>query len=181
MVAARVKQRFTLFFTGFPGSGKTTLSRAVRDRLSDDGAQVCLLDGDEVRRTISADLGFSPEDRIENLRRVSRVAAETEHEVSIMATVSPSEAARQLARQQISGKRAFILVWLATPVAICEERDPKGMYARARRGEIPNFTGVDGAYDPPDDADVVIDTSEHTVEESVDLILGHLRERGLTG
>lgn len=170
---------FTLFFTGLPGAGKTTLARAVEARLKGRGMNIRVLDGDEVRRTVSADLGFSREDRIENIRRIGRLAASTEEAISIVAAVSPSNEARQAAREANAGERDFLLVWVATPREVCEERDPKGLYARARAGEIENFTGVSQPYEVPEDADLALDTSRYDVEETVDLIFDLLRREQL--
>lgn len=174
-----VVRPFTLFFTGLPASGKTTIATAVRDRLDGAGIEARLLDGDEVRRTVSADLGFSREDRIENIRRIGKLAAQSAEDVSIVAAVSPSDEARLVAREAISEERDFVLVWMATPRDVCEGRDPKGLYARARAGEIENFTGVSQPYESPADADLEIDTTRHTIDESVDLVLDLLRRREL--
>ena len=176
-----VLRPFTVFFTGLPAAGKTTLATAVNDRLRALGHLPRLLDGDEVRRSISADLGFSREDRIENMRRMSRLAGQANEEISLVAAVSPSNEARDVARETITEDREFVLVWMATPRDVCEDRDPKGLYAKARAGEIENFTGVSQAYEAPEDADLAIDTTQHTVDECVDLVLDLLRQRALLG
>ncbi len=176
-----VLRPFTLFFTGLPAAGKTTTALAVREQLVEADLPVRLLDGDEVRRTVSADLGFSREDRIENIRRIAKLAGTTEQEISIVAAVSPSNAARDLARNAITEHREFVLIWMATPRDVCEDRDPKGLYAKARAGEIDDFTGVSQPYETPKDADLVIDTTQHSVDHSVELVMTLLRERGLLG
>lgn len=176
-----VLRPFTLFFTGLPAAGKTTLATAVNDKFRELGHLPRLLDGDEVRRSVSADLGFSHADRIENMRRISRLASQAAEDISLVAVVSPTHEARSVARQTIEEDRDFVLVWMATPAEVCEDRDPKGLYAKARAGEIKNFTGVSQGYEAPDDADLVIDTTQYTVAESVNLVLDLLRTRGLLG
>lgn len=174
-----VGRPFTLFFTGLPAAGKTTLATAVTRKLEQLGFSPRLLDGDEVRRSVSADLGFSREDRIENIRRMSKLAAETPEDISVVAAVSPSNEARRIARDTIAEQRDFVLVWMATPRDVCEERDPKGLYARARAGEIENFTGVSDPYEQPEDADLVIDTTRHSLDNSIELVFDLLRKNGL--
>lgn len=172
---------FTIFLTGLPAAGKTTLSRAVSAQLTSEGYLTRVWDGDEVRSTVSADLGFSREDRIENIRRMAKLAADSEEPISIVAAVSPSNAARGVAEEVISSEREFFLVWVATPAEVCESRDPKGLYARARAGEIENFTGVSDPYEAPENADLIINTTEHSIEDSVALVMAALRRRRLIG
>lgn len=142
----------TLWFTGLPASGKTTLAVSVERNLTGRGVPCVVLDGDELREGLSADLGLSREDRAEQARRTAHVAAmlTRSNVVAIVALVSPYAADRELARQ-IHEERLlpFIEVWVDTPLAECERRDPKGLYARARRGELTGMTGLDGPYEPP--------------------------------
>jgi len=140
-----------LWFTGLPGSGKSTLAMALERRLFDREWQVYTLDGDNVRRGLSADLGFSPRDRAENIRRVGEVAAlfADAGAICIVAFISPYRADRERARAA-AGDRRFFEVYVKSPLATCERRDPKGHYRRARAGEIKDFTGVDAPYEAPE-------------------------------
>lgn len=166
---------FCVWFTGLPCSGKTTLSALLARKLSELGRNVILLDGDAVRTYISSGLGFSKEDRITNNLRVGRIALEhiKNNSIVICALVSPYESARKLVRDMI-GEDRFMLVYLNTPREICEKRDTKGMYAKARRGEIKGFTGVDDPYEPPLYADLVFDTSLTSPEDIIMRILDYL-------
>jgi sulfate adenylyltransferase len=169
----------TFFFTGLSGSGKSTLARSLAARLVADRT-VTLLDGDVVRSHLSKGLGFSREDRDTNIRRIGWVAAEvTKHGgIAICAPIAPYDETRQWVRNAVEaagGPGAFVLVWVATPLDVCEQRDPKGLYAKARAGELSGFTGIDDPYEPPHDADVVVDTSKTTVKECVDAVLSALR------
>jgi sulfate adenylyltransferase len=160
----------TVFFTGLSGSGKSTIARALADRIS-GSRTTTLLDGDVVRTHLSAGLTFSREDRDINIRRIGWVAAEiTKHGgLAICAPIAPYDETRRWVRHQVeraAGPGAFLLVYVATPLAVCEQRDTKGLYARARAGQLTNFTGIDDPYEPPNDADLVIDTSLVTVDEA---------------
>ena len=175
--AAQVKERPAqqpkcIWLTGLPGSGKTTLASALEQRLREQGRQPCVLDGDSLRLGLCRDLGFSETDRIENIRRVAEVAKlMVDAGLSVMvALVSPFRAQREMARRLFSDGE-FVEVFVDTPLQICERRDPKGMYARARRGELKDFTGVDGRYDPPGNPEVRVDTSVLSVGESVARVL----------
>ncbi len=170
-----------LWFTGLSGSGKSTLSRAVEKRLVELGVQAYCLDGDNVRMGLNADLGFSPEDRAENIRRISQVARLFVDSGAIVLTafISPYRADRDAARALIGD--AFAEVWVNPGLDVCEERDPKGLYERARAGEIAQFTGVSAPYEAPAAAELEVDTGSLTVDASVDLVIGWLRERGLIG
>lgn len=161
-----------IWLTGLPGAGKTTLASALEQRLREQGRRPCVLDGDNLRLGLCRDLGFSEADRIENIRRVAEVAKlMVDAGLSVMvALVSPFRAQREMARGLFSDGE-FVEVFVDTPLQICERRDPKGMYARARRGELKDFTGVDGRYDPPGHPEVRVDTSVLSVEESVARIL----------
>src|ERR687886_162357 len=159
----------TVFFTGLSGSGKSPLARALAARFEDAGRTVTLLDGDEVRRLLSAGLGFSREDIATNIARIAFVAAEvTRHGgVAVCAPIAPFAAVRADARARVGATGAFVLVHVATPLAECERRDRKGLYARARAGEIPDFVGIAVEYEEHADADVVVDTTGRGEDECV--------------
>jgi sulfate adenylyltransferase len=171
-----------VFFTGLSGSGKSTIARALVGRLAErDDATVSLLDGDEVRQHLSAGLDFSRADRDTNIRRIGWVAAlVTKHGgIAVCCPIAPYDATRREVRAMVDVVGHFVLVHVATPLRVCEARDPKGLYARARAGEITEFTGVSDPYEPPADADVVLDTTEISVDEAADAVLAHLRTAGL--
>jgi sulfate adenylyltransferase len=171
-----------LFFTGLSGSGKSTIARGVSDALRESGDRtITLLDGDVVRRELSAGLGFSRTDRDLNVRRIGWVAAEVARHrgMAICCPIAPYARARAGVRQMARAAGAgFVLVHVATPIEVCEQRDRKGLYARARAGELTGMTGVDDPYEVPTDADLVLDTTELTVAEAVDAVLHHLTETG---
>lgn len=171
----------TVLFTGLSGSGKSTIAKALVERLARvraaaDGAQaITLLDGDVVRTHLSKGLGFSREDRDVNIRRIGWVAAEiTKHGgLAVCAPIAPYDETRRWVRNAVDaagGPGAFVLVWVSTPLEVCEQRDVKGLYAKARRGEITGFTGIDDPYEPPADADLEIDTSRLPLDEAVDRV-----------
>ena len=170
---------FTIFFTGLPAAGKTTLACALAERLQEAGRRrPILFDGDEVRERFSAGLGYSREDRFENIRRVAQAAAEANqlHKSVICALVAPYEEARQQARALIEPHAPFILVHVATPLAVCEARDPKGWYRRARSGEVGHFTGISDPYEEPPAAELRIDTSQENLDPAVERIEAWLRD-----
>jgi sulfate adenylyltransferase len=175
----------TIFFTGLSGSGKSTLARALRDRLAEvEGKTVSLLDGDEVRQLLSSGLTFSRDDRDLNIRRVGFVAAEiTRHGgIAICAHIAPYTATRAEVRTRVEATGGdFLLVHVATPLEICEQRDRKGHYARARAGLVPEFTGVSDPYEEPTDADLAVDTTHGTPQRAVEPIVEHLRRLGHLG
>jgi sulfate adenylyltransferase len=165
----------TLFLTGLSGSGKSTIARAIVERLASERT-ITLLDGDVVRTHLSRGLGFSREDRDLNIRRIGWVAGEvTKHGgLAVCAPIAPYDETRQWVRATVEaagGPGSFILVWISTPLEECERRDVKGLYAKARAGEIKGFTGIDDPYEPPLDADLVIDTTNVTVESAVEQII----------
>jgi sulfate adenylyltransferase len=172
----------TIFFTGLSGSGKSTLARALRDRLAEVGGRtVSLLDGDEVRQLLSSGLTFSRDDRDLNIRRIGYVAAEiTRHGgIAICAPIAPYATTRAEVRAMVEATGGdFLLVHVATPLEICERRDRKGHYARARAGLVPEFTGVSDPYEEPDDADLVVDTTHGTPQRAVEPIVDRLRHLG---
>ncbi len=176
------EQGLVLFFTGLSGSGKSTLARALHDLLLEDGSRtVTSLDGDVVRRNLSAGLTFSKEDRETNIRRIGWVAAEIARHggVAICSPIAPFDQTRKQVRRMVDDAGgAFFLVHVATPLEECERRDRKGLYAKARRGEIPEFTGISSPYEAPDDANVVVDTTGRTIEDALGDVLAELRNQG---
>ncbi len=172
---------FTLWFTGLSGAGKTTLAQRMYEELKHKrGLKVELLDGDVVRTNLSKGLGFSKEDRDTNIRRIGFVCnLLTRNDViAIAAAISPYEEVREEVRDTI-GRDKFVLVYVNAPLEVLIERDVKGLYAKALRGEIKNFTGISDPYEPPTDPDVVVNTHLETVDESVNKIIAHLEQRGL--
>jgi adenylylsulfate kinase len=172
-------QGFVLWMTGLPGSGKSTIAIGLKQRLEVEfGRYVELLDGDEVRKGLSSDLGLSREDREEHARRVSYLAKVLARNgvVSIVALISPYRSSRDRARELV-GKQVFLEVYVKASLATCEARDPKGLYARARRGEITNMTGIQDPYEEPLQPDIVVDTNNATPNESVDEVIRQLRNR----
>ena len=165
-----------LWFTGYSGSGKSTLAMAVEKALIDDHHFAYVLDGDNVRHGLNRDLGFAAEDRTENIRRIGEVANlfADAGVITLTAFISPYRADRQLAREVIGGDR-FREIYLTTPLVVCEERDPKGLYKKARAGEIGEFTGISAPYEPPLDPEIIIDTSEHDLATCVALLVDQLR------
>lgn len=169
-----------LWFTGLSGAGKSTLSRAVQKELINAGQRAFVLDGDSVRLGLCNDLGYSREHRTENARRVAEVArlfAEAEV-IALVALISPAAADRNLARKLI-GDADFIEIFCRCPLEVCEARDVKGLYASARVGLLPGFTGISAPYDPPDNPELILDTHEQTVNESVARVLMELRSMGI--
>ena len=169
-----------VFFTGLSGSGKSTIARALADELSDVGPRrVTLLDGDEVRQHLSRGLGFDAASREINIDRFAWVASlVAAHDgIAVAAPIAPFAAGRRAAREMAEQHGAFLLVWVSTPLEVCESRDRKGLYARARSGEVADFTGISSPYEEPDDADVVIDTTTVDVPEAVRRIRAALDAR----
>lgn len=166
----------TLWFTGLSGSGKSALANEVEKRLSVSGKYTMLLDGDNIRMGLNKNLGFEPEDRIENIRRIAEVAKLMNDAGLIVLTsfISPFASDHQNARK-IIGEENFIEIYVSTPLEECERRDVKGLYQKAREGKIPNFTGISSPYEVPENAELVIDTSKQSLEESVEFILNALQ------
>ncbi len=164
----------TLWFTGLSGSGKSTVARAVELALIEAGRPAYLLDGDNLRHGLNGDLGFGPEDRAENVRRTAHVARLLADAglIALASLISPYAADRELARRlHDEAGLAFVEVFVDTPLEICAERDPKGLYARARRGEIPEFTGVSAPYEAPERPEVRLDGAELAVADAVAAVL----------
>lgn len=168
---------FTLWFTGLSGSGKTTIAKAVEQELRDHGLKVERLDGDIVRQSLTRDLGFSKEDRDQNIERVTFVAKLlTRNGVAVLCSfISPYRERRAKSRVEIG---EFIEVFVECPVGVCAERDVKGLYTKAFAGEIENFTGVSDPYEEPENPEIVCHTAEETVEESTANIIAYLEEHG---
>lgn len=161
-----------IWFTGLSGSGKSTLAIALERELQNRGLLCRILDGDNIRSGINNNLGFTAEDRIENIRRIAEIGklfVDT-GVITIAAFISPNNELREMA-SNIIGKENFVEVYISTPIEECEKRDVKGLYAKARRGEIKNFTGISAPFEAPQDAALSIDTSKHSVKESVDMLL----------
>lgn len=175
----RYRQGVCIWFTGLSGAGKSTTAEILTDLLLELGRRVTLLDGDVVRTHLSKGLGFSKDDRDTNVRRIGFVASEIVRHggVAICAAVSPYRATRNDVRSMI-GADQFVEVFVDTPMAVCEERDPKGVYAKTRRGEIKYFTGIDDPYEPPEQPEFVLDTVSRTAEENARSIVDDLAERG---
>lgn len=180
----RHQQGVTIFFTGLSGSGKSTIANVLLTKFLEVGGRpVTLLDGDLVRKHLSSELGFSKEHRDINIRRIGYVASEITKNggVAICAPIAPYDATRKAVRQMIEPNGGFILVHVATSVEVCEQRDRKGLYAKARAGILKEFTGISDPYEVPKDADLVIDTAELTAEEAAQEIILHLEQQGFIG
>jgi adenylylsulfate kinase len=175
--AMKDERGFVVWLTGLSGAGKTTIAHALAERLKSAGYKVEILDGDVVRQHFSKGLGFSKEDRIENIKRVAYVAHLLARNgvVVIVALISPYREGRNYARQLIGD---FVEVYVKCPLNVLIERDVKGLYAKALRGEIQNFTGISDPYEPPENPEVVVETDKETVQESTDKIIEALRDLG---
>jgi sulfate adenylyltransferase len=180
----RHKQGVTIFFSGLSGSGKSTIANVLLTKFLEMGGRpVTILDGDLVRKNLSSELGFSKEHRDINIRRIGYVASEITKNggIAICAPIAPYEATRKHVRQMIEPYGGFILVHIATPIETCEERDRKGLYAKARAGLVKEFTGISDPYEVPTDAEVTINTAELSAEEAAQEIILHLEQQGFIG
>ena len=168
-----------LWFTGLSGSGKSTIANAVELELFKRGRKTYLLDGDNVRHGLNKDLGFSEQDRIENIRRIGEVAKLFVDSGLIVLTafISPFKSDRQIARSLVKYDE-FIEVFIDTPLEVCEQRDPKGLYKKARDGAIKNFTGISSPYEAPEEPQIHIKTDEHSIQECVDIVINYLIKFG---
>lgn len=160
-----------IWLTGLPASGKTTIALELEQRLKQSGLRVEVLDGEELRRTVSADLGFSPEDRLEHSRRLTFLAKILMRNgiIVLMPLISPYRRSRRLAREELG---RFVEVYVKCPLEVCQRRDPKGVYAKALSGEIKEFTGISAPYQEPEHPEVIVETDRVSVAEAADLILG---------
>lgn len=180
----RSKQGFTIFFTGLPSSGKSTLANVLLVKLLEAGGRpVTLLDGDIVRKNLSSELGFSKEHRDLNIQRIGFVASEITKNrgIAICAPIAPYDSIRKQVRKLVETGGGFILVHVSTPVEVCEQRDRKGLYAKARAGIIKEFTGISDPYEEPDDADLVLDTTNASPEECIQNVILHIEKEGYIG
>jgi adenylylsulfate kinase len=164
-----------IWFTGLSGSGKTTLGAAVEKELFKQGYLTQMLDGDNIRSGINKNLNFTDNDRIENIRRIAEVNKLFINcgIIAINCFISPTEETREMAKN-IIGKEHFIEIYVSTPIEICESRDTKGLYAKARKGEIPDFTGISSPFEIPNNPDVIVNTAEMNLHDSVKKILNFL-------
>ncbi len=171
---------FCVWLTGLSAAGKSTVAQALAKFVLDRGRQVTIFDGDVVRRHLSKGLGFSREDRDTNVRRIGFVASEIvrHNGIVICAAISPYQEARNDCRNMIGPDR-FILAFVDTPITVCEQRDPKGLYGRARRGEITGFTGIDDPYEAPEDAEIVLTTTDCSPEENARKVTEYLVKHDL--
>lgn len=178
-IAHKGHQPALLWYTGLSGSGKSTIANAVDRKLFELGCHTYLLDGDNVRHGLNNDLGFGDEDRVENIRRITEVAKLFVDAGLIVGTafISPFMADRAQARE-LAGKH-FIEVFVDTPLAICEQRDPKGLYEKARAGEIANFTGISSPYEAPESPEVHLRTADMSVEAAAEQVVEYLRDNSI--
>ncbi|KID54564.1 adenylylsulfate kinase [Pseudoalteromonas luteoviolacea] len=169
-----------LWFTGFSGSGKSTVANALESALHQSGVHTYLLDGDNVRHGLCKDLGFSDTDRIENIRRVGELSKLMVDAGLIVLTafISPFQAERDMVRDLVEDGE-FIEVFLDTPLEVCEQRDPKGLYKKARAGEIKHFTGIDSEYQPPVAPEIRLNTGENSLEQSVQQLVDYLKDKNI--
>lgn len=176
----KAQKSCVLWFTGLSGSGKSTIANIVERKLSREGRHTYLLDGDNVRHGLNKDLGFTDEDRVENIRRIGEVARLMVDSGLIVLTafISPFRAERQMARALLE-EDEFLEVFVETPLAIAEQRDPKGLYKKARSGDLKNFTGIDSPYEQPENPEMLVDTSNMSAEQCAEQIIRALRERGV--
>jgi adenylyl-sulfate kinase len=166
-----------LWFTGLSASGKSTTANAVEKKLFELGHHTYLLDGDNVRHGLNKDLGFSDSDRIENIRRIGEMTKLFADAglIVLSAFISPFRADRQMVRDLVD-EGEFIEIHMATPLSVCEQRDPKGLYQKARKGEIKNFTGIDSSYEAPESPEITLNTAECDIEACADKVIAYLKQ-----
>ncbi len=172
----KLQRPCVLWFTGLSGAGKSTVANLVEQRLFEHGRHTYLLDGDNVRHGLNKDLGFSDDHRVENIRRVSEVANLMADAglITLVSFISPFRSERRMARELL-GAEVFIEVYVDAPLALCEARDPKGIYKLARAGKIRNFTGIDSDYEIPERADIVLDSAAQDPARLADQVMNHLK------
>jgi len=184
--AARAEQNShqpgVVWFTGLSGSGKSTIANIVESKLHTLGVRTYLLDGDNVRHGLNRDLGFTDADRVENIRRIAEVSGLMVDAglVVLVSFISPFRAERRLARDRVEAGE-FIEVHVDTPLDVAEERDPKGLYVKARAGELSNFTGIDSPYEIPESPEIRVDTTKVSAEEAADQVIVAMRSAGIIG
>ncbi|GAB2695693.1 adenylyl-sulfate kinase [Aliiglaciecola sp. 3_MG-2023] len=176
---AKAQKPSVIWLTGLSGSGKSTIANLLEKKLAEASKHTYLLDGDNVRHGLCGDLGFSDSDRVENIRRISEVAKLFVDSGLIVLTafISPFKADRDFCRGLLS-EGEFIEVFVDTPIEVCEQRDPKGLYQKARQGDIKDFTGIDSAYETPENPEIHLTYSGQTAEESAELLFKMLQEKG---
>ena len=169
-----------IWFTGLSGAGKSTLAHEVEERLHQMGCHTFVFDGDNVRHGLCGDLGFSPEDRTENMRRIGEMVKLFMQAglISLTAFISPFRRDRERVRQLV-GEQSFIEVYCHCPLEVCERRDTKGLYRRARAGEVKDFTGISSPYEPPEHPSLILDTGTEPLDVCVDKVVGFLQKRGV--
>lgn len=166
-----------LWFTGLSASGKSTISNALEQKLYELGHHTYLLDGDNVRHGLNKDLGFSDSDRVENIRRIgemSKLFADAGL-IVLSAFISPFRSDRQMVRDLVE-EGEFVEIHMSTPLNVCEQRDPKGLYKKARQGEIKNFTGIDSAYEAPESPEITLNTADSDIEACADKVIAYLKQ-----
>jgi bifunctional enzyme CysN/CysC len=180
--AAKNQKPVVLWFTGLSGAGKSTIANLVEKKLLSLSHHTYLLDGDNVRHGLNKDLGFTDADRVENIRRVAEVSKLMVDAglVTLVSFISPFRAERQMARELL-GPHEFIEIYVSTPLGVVEKRDVKGLYARARAGEIRNFTGIDSPYEAPEGPELTLDTTSQTPEELAEKVVGYMLDHGFLG
>ncbi len=169
-----------LWFTGLSGAGKSTLAHAVEEQLYNMGVSTFVLDGDNVRHGLCSDLGFSDADRVENIRRIGELAKLMAEAgiITVTAFISPFQSDRNTARKLVA-EGDFLEIYCRCPLEVCEQRDVKGMYKKARAGQIPFFTGIGSAYEAPEQPELIVDTDRQTLSESVQAVISLLERRGI--
>jgi adenylyl-sulfate kinase len=172
------QQPCILWFTGLSGAGKSTIAGAVEQKLFEMGHHTYLLDGDNVRHGLNKDLGFSDEDRIENIRRIGETSKLFVDSGLIVLTafISPFRLDRQMVRDLVN-QYEFIEVHISTPIDVCEDRDPKGLYKKARAGQIKNFTGIDSEYEEPASPEITVNTAELDIDQCANLVIDYLKQK----
>ncbi len=176
------QQSAVLWFTGLSGAGKSTIANLVEKKLHAMGKHTYTLDGDNVRHGLNKDLGFTDADRVENIRRVGETAKLFVDAgiITLVSFISPFKSERQFARNLVEDGE-FIEVFIDTPIEVCEQRDVKGLYKKAREGKIANFTGIDSPYEAPENAEITVNTSDQTAEQAAEIIVAKLEEFGVLG
>lgn len=176
---AKGQKPYVIWLTGLSGSGKSTIANLLEKKLTDNGKHTYLLDGDNIRHGLCGDLGFSDSDRVENIRRISEVAKLFVDSglIVITAFISPFKTDRDYCRSLLS-EGEFIEVFVDTPLEVCEQRDPKGLYQKARQGDIKDFTGIDSAYESPNAPEIHLNFDGESAQESAEKLFNMLREKG---